>query len=171
MKLGALILLIVMLGGTGAQESRPFRKYPAAVFHGQPAVPKLETPLAKEHRTVIRKAVMRGANFAGHYTVVDWGCGTSCGLYVIVDDRTGKVYEPPEISKGVDLGVTGPEFRPNSTLMVLASCPPPEVYGLKNCERKFYNWDGSRLVLLNTEHVTATPKGQNLGTNGTYPKF
>jgi hypothetical protein len=40
--------------------------------------------------------------------------------------------------------------------MVVASCPPPEVYGLKNCDRKFYNWDGSRLVLLKTEPVTSS---------------
>jgi hypothetical protein len=106
-----LILLVAVLGGTTAPESRPFRKYPAAVFHGQPAVPKLKTPIAKEHGTVIRKAIMRGVNFAGHYTVVGWGCGTSCGVYVIVDERTGEVFEPPEISKGIDLGIAGPEFR------------------------------------------------------------
>jgi hypothetical protein len=160
MKLQAAILLIAVSGGTATGQSWPFQKYPATVFDGQPARPKLETPLAREHVTIIRKAASRGPNFAGHYTVVDWGCGTSCGVYVIVDDLTGKIYEPPEISKGVDLGVAGPKFRPNSTLMVVASCPPPEVYGLKNCQRKFYKWDGSRLVLLLTEPATATEKGR-----------
>jgi hypothetical protein len=153
-RLGTLLLLVAVLNGPAAPESWPFRKYPAAVFPGQPAVPKLETPLAKEHGTIIRKAVLRGANFAGRYAVVEWGCGTSCGVYVIVDERPGKVFEPPKISKGIDLGVAGPEFRPDSTLMIVASCPPPEVYGLENCERKFYTWDGSRLVLLKTEPVT-----------------
>jgi hypothetical protein len=160
MKLGALILLIAVSAGTAAPESWPFRKYPATVFHGKPGAPKLQTPLAKEHATIIRKAVIGGANFAGHYTVVHWGCGTSCGVYVIVDERTGRVFEPPEISKGVDLGVAGPEFRPDSTLMVVASCPPPEAYGLKNCKRKFYKWNGSRLILINTEPVTAVEKGR-----------
>ena len=151
-----LILLIAVLIGTATSQSWPFEEHAVTVFQGRPASPKLETPLVKEHGTIIRKAAMRGANFAGHYRVVDWGCGTACGVYVIVDERTGKVFEPPEISKGVDLGVAGPEFRRDSTLMVVASCPPPEAYGLKNCEKKFYTWNGTRLMLLKTEHVTST---------------
>jgi len=95
-----------------SSESLPFDKYPSRILHLKPAVPQLRTPLAQEHRTAIRNGAKHGPNFAGHYTVVDWGCGTSCGIYVIVDARTGTIYEPPEISKGVDLGVAGPEFRP-----------------------------------------------------------
>jgi hypothetical protein len=143
-----------------AGESFPFDEYQAGpLFHGRPAVPRAETPLARDHTDIIRKAVRRGPNFAGHYTVVNWGCGSSCGTYVIVDNRTGRIYEPQEISKGVELGVAGPEHRPNSTLMVVASCPPPEQYGYKNCERKFYKWNGSKLILLKTEPVnSATQK-------------
>jgi len=80
-------------------------------------------------------------------------------VYVIVDERTGRVSAPPEISKGVDLGFEGPEFRADSTLMVVANCPDPAVYGLKNCKRNFYNWNGSRLVLLKTEQVTSIGNG------------
>ena len=141
-----------------APESGEATSRSAVSFHAKSARPKAETPLAREHITIIRAAVRRGPNFASHYTVVNWGCGTSCGVYVIVDNRTGKIYEPPEISKGVEIGVAGPQFRPKSTLMVVASCPPPEVYGMKNCERKFYNWDSSRLLLLKTEPVTPTKK-------------
>ena len=151
----ALILFVVVLGGTARSQSWPFHEYPAAVFRGRPARPKLETPIAKEHATRILKAASEGPNFAGHYRVVDWGCGSSCGVYVIVNEQTGKVFTPPEISKGVDLGVAGPEFRPDSTLFVLANCAEPKVYGLKNCQRKFYRWDGLRLVLLKSEPVTA----------------
>lgn len=101
---------------------------------------------------------MRGRpNFAGHYTVVFWGCGTACAAFVIVDDRTGEVYEPPELARGVDLGVGGPSFHIDSRLLVLANCPDPQVYGLNNCMRKFYIWDGSRLELLKSEPV------QNVG--------
>jgi hypothetical protein len=36
-----------------------------------------------------------GPNFAGHYIVVQWGCGTSCVMMVIVDALTGKIYDIP----------------------------------------------------------------------------
>jgi hypothetical protein len=75
-------------------------------------------------------------------------------VYVIVDDSTGRVYEPSEISISVDLGYDGPHFRVDSSLMVVASCPDPRVYGLKNCQRNFYRWDGRRLILLSSEPVT-----------------
>lgn len=153
-----LFSLLSIAIGTATGQSWPFQNYPAKVFQEKIAQPRLETPLAKEHVTMIRKGQKAGVNFAGHYTIVEWGCGTECAVYVIVDDQTGTVFEPPEISKGVDLGVAGPEFRADSTLMVLANCPDPRVYGLKNCERKFYRWDGSRLVLLKSEQVT--PVGQ-----------
>lgn len=152
----ALFLFVVVLGGTARSQSWPFHEYPAAVLHGRPARPKLDTQIAKDHITRISKAALEGPNFAGHYRVVDWGCGSSCSVYVIVDEQTGKVFAPLEISKGVDLGFAGPEFRVDSSLMVVASCAEPKVYGLKNCQRKFYKWDGSRLVLLKSEPVKAT---------------
>jgi hypothetical protein len=146
--------LLAICIAAAANDQFPFDKYPTSVFQGRSATPRLETSLAWQHRTTIRNRVKRGPNFAGHYTAVDWGCGTMCAVFVIVDARSGRVYEPPEISKGVELGVAVPEYRLNSTLIVVASCPYPKVYGYKKCERKFYNWDGSRLVLLKTEPVT-----------------
>jgi hypothetical protein len=145
--------LAVVAVAVATTDQFPFNEYPASAFHGRSATPRLETSLAWQHRTTIRNRVKSGPNFAGHYTVVDWGCGTMCAVFVIVDARSGLVYEPPEISKGVELGVAGPKYRLNSTLMVVASCPYPKVYGYKNCERKFYDWDGSRLVLLKTEPI------------------
>jgi hypothetical protein len=98
-----------------ANESFPFDKYPAEVFHGKPTVPHLETARARDFSTVILKGAKRGPNFAGHYAIVSWGCGTSCGSYVIVDSRSGRVYEPTELSN-VELWLRGPVYRVDSTL-------------------------------------------------------
>jgi hypothetical protein len=155
------IILIVLLGVMATAEQWPFQAYPAVVSKHKPVSLKLETPRAKQYIPVIRKAVRHGPNFAGHYTVANWGCGTECAAFVIVDDSTGRVYEPPEIARGVDLGLgdTEPVYRVDSSLMVLASCPDPKVYGLKNCRRNFYRWDGRKLILLSSEPVTAAPSG------------
>jgi hypothetical protein len=133
----------------------PFDKYPVTkTYQGKPAPPLLDTPRSREYRSRIRNGAKEGPNFAGHYTVISWGCGTECGVYIIVDAQTDQVYWPPEISHGVELGVAGPEYRLDSTLMVVASCAAPETYGYKNCNRKYYNWIGSKLILLKSEPVT-----------------
>jgi hypothetical protein len=147
------LILVFALTGTASSQRWPFQDYPAKVFQGTPSRPKLETPLARKHATIIRREAKRGANFAGHYRVIAWGCGTSCAVYVIVDERTGTVFEPLEISKGVDLGVSAPQFRVDSTLMIVANCPSPEIYGLQSCERKFYIWGGSQMRLIKSEPV------------------
>jgi len=36
-----------------------------------------------------------GVNFAGHFIVANWGCGTGCSQFVIVDAINGIVYAPP----------------------------------------------------------------------------
>lgn len=149
-----LTLLLLLLSGTATGGQWPFHMYPAEVFHGKSAVPKPATPLARMYISTIRAAVRKGPNFAGHYTVVDWGCGTSCAAYVIVDNRTGKIYEPSDISRGINVTIAVPAFKPNSNLMVVTDCPEPKIYGLKNCKRRFYRWNGKRLLLLKTEAVS-----------------
>ena len=42
-------------------------------------------------RTVLRNGMKWGPNFAGHYAVVVWGCGTSCSSFAVVNLRTGQV--------------------------------------------------------------------------------
>jgi hypothetical protein len=69
-----------------------FEEYPVTdIFHGIPAAPKLTTPMERLYRTRIREGVTKGIgvmkegieqagpNFAGHYIVVTWGCGSPCG--------------------------------------------------------------------------------------------
>ena len=50
-------------------------------------------PDAKLFRTTITSQVAEGANFAGHFTVATWGCGTSCTGYAIVDVITGNIID------------------------------------------------------------------------------
>ena len=55
-----------------------FEDYPVtAIFKGTPALPKLRLG-DRLFRTRIRKGAAKGPNFAGHYTIADWGCGTRC---------------------------------------------------------------------------------------------
>jgi len=66
-----------------------------------------------------------GPNFAGHYFVIRWGCGSECLMMAIVDARTGKVYDPPFTGAGSELYVPMDplsdreiDFQRDSSLMV-----------------------------------------------------
>jgi hypothetical protein len=59
--------------------------------------PKLDlksNPTARMYRTLLREEISKGANFAGHYRVAIWGCGTSCAMFAIVNLKTGRVITP-----------------------------------------------------------------------------
>jgi hypothetical protein len=58
--------------------------------------PKLDlksSSTARMYRTLLRQQVAKGPNFAGHYRVAVWGCGTSCANFAIVNLKTGRVIQ------------------------------------------------------------------------------
>jgi hypothetical protein len=76
--LASAVLLGVLAGQNKATEKTPeFSDFPInTLFHGVPAAPKVSTPGQRRFRTMIRQGAKKGANFAGHYAVAEWGCGT-----------------------------------------------------------------------------------------------
>jgi hypothetical protein len=74
--------------------------------------PDVSSGEARTYRTVIREGAKAGVNFAGHYTVVTIGCGTSCIRAVVIDRMTGKVQFTPV---GPGLGVA---IRVDSALLI-----------------------------------------------------
>lgn len=122
-------------------------KYPAgAPFKGKPAAVNLASHKdARMFRTRLREAAPKGPNFAGHMTVVTWGCGTSCQAVALIDARNGRVYFGPTASLGV-------KHRLDSRL--LAVNPPEEVkkaYGDPPPDwgtPEYYVWNGSRLAKI-----------------------
>ena len=102
-------------------------------------------PEARTFYTMITKAVSAGSNFAGHFTLAYWGCGTDCFGYAVVDTKTGEVvtYNPANVD--YHLG----DFSLNSRILILEP-----VYAGQ--ERKFYEivekqGGKSRLALTCTE--------------------
>lgn len=48
-------------------------------------------PEAKSYYTMITKSVEDGSNFAGHFTIARWGCGTDTLAYSIINNKTGDI--------------------------------------------------------------------------------
>jgi hypothetical protein len=119
------LLLILTFRGASAQgasvDSLQFASYPAASrFHTAPAPVDLRShKLARRFRTVLRKGAARGPNFAGAFTIVTWGCGSSCRLLAVVSARSGRVYGPwMQYMVAV-------AFKPSSRLLLID--PPDSV--------------------------------------------
>ena len=73
-------------------------------------------PIARMYRTLLRQEVALGPNFAGHYRVAVWGCGSSCAMFAVVNLKTGRVISPDGFShtSGVDFGVESWDVLPQS---------------------------------------------------------
>lgn len=144
-----------------------FADYPVAVErglrHGTVAKPVLESKTAKQYRSVISQEFREKANFAGHYRVGIWGCGTDCRNFAIIDKETGAVYTMP----GIDeiSGVMGNDdervdFRPDSRLLVISGCfnddcIPDNTPANPKAGKYFYVWNGKKLQLIDSSPIAA----------------
>ncbi len=89
-------------------------------YYGTPAVVDFTTyPNAATFRTKISEGASGGSTFAGHYAVAEWGCGSECQNYAVVDSVTGAI-----IAYGFG-STEGALYTKESRLLVTN---PPEAY-------------------------------------------
>jgi hypothetical protein len=153
----ALVISMVLFSGSTlppyatAYRFDDFRVSPEAI--ASPARPKPESRRARLFRTQLRRAAAEGPNFAGHLRVAEWGCGTCCVDFAIIDLETGDVWMPGfYMSCGYPQtddvrGQAGLYFREDSALFVAIGSksegPRAAVY--------YYRWNGRGLELLRTD--------------------
>jgi hypothetical protein len=95
-----------------------------------PALLKLTTPSERMFKTRLTNAAKEPPNFAGHYRVTYWGCGSECSAGALVDLQTGDAFPLP-LAKPNGTGWekwimctasfegTGDEFHIESRLMIV----------------------------------------------------
>ncbi|MBF6640298.1 hypothetical protein IVB69_02275 [Flavobacterium sp. J49] len=99
--------------------------------------------LGRKFRTRIKEEYENTESlFAGHYTLATWGCGSPCQMSVLIDRRTGKIYDAPTSSLGY-------KFQKDSRMLIvnppdslgyyIKDCPycKPEIYILNEKTKKF----------------------------------
>jgi hypothetical protein len=122
--------------------------------------PKLDlksNAIARMYRTVLRQEISLGPNFAGHYRVAVWGCGSSCAMFAVVNLKTGRVITPDEFShtSAVYFGVESWDVLPQS---------PRDngLFGLRRDSRLLLvlgdldedeNREGAFYLVLDNEHL------------------
>jgi hypothetical protein len=140
-------------------------EYPATeVYHGQPMPPRITRPGDRLFRTIIRQGAAKGPNFAGHYTIAAWGCGSACVSTAVIDARDGRVYSSPFGILGWDVqflkyegkyvpyeeGFTPLAYKLDTRLLIVRGCPED-----KDCASYFYEWTGVAFKLI--RKVAAVP--------------
>lgn len=92
--------------------AKKFEDFPAALYTGPLAEPDFSSnAFARQFKTRITEGCEAGINYAGQYTLVTWGCGSPCQVGVVVDRKTGKIYEGHQTS-------LGSEFKKDSKLII-----------------------------------------------------
>ncbi|WP_321789390.1 hypothetical protein [Burkholderia pyrrocinia] len=144
--------------------SPSFDRYPARTASAprKPAAsPRLTTREARLYRTVIRDEFTQPANFAGHYRVAIWGCGTDCRNFAIVDKYTGATYTMPGVEAIADVMGNDDErvdFRGASTLLIVAGCFNDDCDASNaKAARFFYEWTGTQLRAIGTCPLVVAP--------------
>lgn len=145
-----------MSAATFAQRVPAFNQYPAKVEKpGKINVNLKSHKDARMFRTNLRNAAKGGVNFAGHFVVATWGCGTNCSQTALIDARNGKVFFP-SILEGASFGfcdlgdVDEPlSYKANSRMLIL--------YGMKagdidrdngKCGIYYFEWTGAAFKQL-----------------------
>ncbi|MBX3245504.1 MAG: hypothetical protein KF685_13710 [Acidobacteria bacterium] len=135
-------------GQTG--EVPGFVDYPAKVEKPRAKAVNLSSHKdARLFRTRLREGFREGPNFAGHYTIVIWGCGTACLSGAVIDMRTGRVYFPPELG---GIGAISFEFEEaltyneHSRLLIVRGIPGPNGAESEDTEEGayYYEWKNNR---------------------------
>lgn len=158
-----LVFFMVVVTASNAGELPAPSAYPAIPINVEtPAKPVLKSRLARFYKTRINEGAKVGPNFAGHYTVVRWGCGAGAFMFFVVDAIDGAVYEPPELCLAL-AGAAGeslpgfdninPGFSLTSKLLLTVGVgdgPKDDPYGRA---KTVYLFDKGKFKRLYKEHA------------------
>lgn len=123
---------------------------PMSTFFGSPSFEKWAVPVKKLGRRVspdtdrdeftrrfetrIQEAGKHDLEFASHYTLAQWGCGTECWMGAIVNLKTGS-------AKPLPISAWGYKYRLESNLLIVDDISGNEEYVPSWLRTKYYSWD------------------------------
>jgi hypothetical protein len=164
-----LLAFLLSFGATGlAQSGTPtFKQYAARVENIKNVKVNLRShKSANMFRTNLRNAAKEGVNFAGHYILTTWGCGTNCTQSAIIDARNGRVFFPDQL-EGAGFGFcdlpdnTEPfVYKADSRLLVLSGFKGGDLEkNNSRCGVYYVEWTGTnfRQVRFVEKKRTDTP--------------
>lgn len=140
-------MLGVALAACPAAAQMPdFERYRVPLYSGPRAQPILTGHGARYARmqTRIREAFVANEIAAGHYVVLQTGCGTGCTWNIVGDIRTGQL---------MDFPLGGEEYQGLSILTDPKSSLFTAKWGFDACIIRTYSLEGTRFVQIGRDEV------------------
>ncbi len=138
-----LVSLLLCSGAAIADAALPqctnFAKFPVKeVFAGPHAKPNISSSAdAKRFKTTILRDYTGRPDFAGHFQVLSWGCGSNCRAFALVDTKTGKITFVPSSA------ALGAEYHLNSALFIIDPTTMMEEGDSAFYKTAYFVWDES----------------------------
>lgn len=144
---GYVKAIVVVLAGasvlTAAQaQNLKYAKFSTPLYLGTRAQPSFTGEGVKflRYKSQIREQFATNAIAAGHYTIISFGCGSSCSINLVGDIRSGRILEFP---------ISGEEF-PASTI---ETDPKSRIFTARwsniaftTCTTRTYVFDGLHFI-------------------------
>lgn len=147
-----------------------FAKYRQPAYTGTPVYPDFLGAQRKysNFRTRIRGSLRDGVNFAGHYVIVTFGCGTQCVTGYITDIETGQVYDMPLGGESYpELNIAA---KPDSSLLVARYViTDPKSFQSVACEQDLILWKGGVGTIVSNSRIAL--KAGSDGEEADCPEF
>lgn len=145
-----IIISFLAFSSFSAQTKAPrFENYKTvSVYNGKSARVNLRSHKeARRFRTALRSIATGGANFAGHYAIGYWGCGTQCLRIGVVDLKTGRAFVAPFYT------AFGISYRKDSNLLIVEPSESTEDWKIDGklpeaYKPRYYLWKNNRLRLI-----------------------
>ena len=111
------------------------------VYKGKLAPPNFTTDTESKHFiTRIKEGCKEeGINFAGHYTIVEWGCGALCQEMAIVDRVSGQIIYS-QIPFDTADGHSGIKYKIDSRMLIINTEALSEFHDYEPGYRRFDSW-------------------------------
>jgi hypothetical protein len=138
-------ILVVFGGAARAAEPPRFEDFQVDdVDKGPTRVPDFEgrDRAFANYKTQISEGLKEGPNFAGHYSVIQIGCGTGCSRAYIADSRNGQVFAFPR--GGEDHFMLDLTFEPSSRLLKAQWAD----FDNDDCVLEFFEWEGAKASVI-----------------------
>jgi len=151
-------LIFFSMAALAAAENEPDFEYKfeeffvKEVFKGTPAKPKIKSRGDRLFRTQLLKSASTGPNFASHYTVASWGCGSDgCTSFSIIDAKTGEILDGVGTTVSRSCKQDWQEkiliFKPDSRLFIINGNLNDENLGVF-----YYELKNKKLKLIKSRH-------------------